>query len=83
MHAFEKDIYSFIHQIITEHGVSCLLAAYFIADKYDTRGDECAEVESTGSCGLSTGRNWSRQLGKFPGKCGSLSSDLKMDVYVV
>ena len=33
--------------------------------------------------GLSTGGNWSRQLGKFPGKCGSVSSDLKMDVYEV
>ena len=38
MHAFEKDIYSFIQQIIIQHGVYCLLAAYFIADKYDTQG---------------------------------------------
>lgn len=36
-----------------------------------------------GAVGLSTGGNWSRQLGKFPGKCGSVSSDLKMDVYEV
>ena len=33
MHAFEKDIYSFIQQIIREHGVYCLLAAYFIVEK--------------------------------------------------
>lgn len=58
MHVFEKDIYSFIQQIVREHGAYCLLAAYFIVEKTDTwasmtlRGDEDTEVESTGSCGI-------------------------------
>ena len=36
MHAFERDIYLFIEQIIVEHVVHCLLAVYLIVEKIDT-----------------------------------------------
>lgn len=60
----------------------------YVVEKTDTwtsltlRGDECTEIESAGSCGTV----WEKlvwQLGESLLENGSLSSDLKMDVYVI